>query len=364
MWKNLWIDMKVRYLAVLIVAAAVSGCNENGRPAARDGKLEYAPEVNKVEVITLKRTDFPKQVLSNGKLSAAGRASLKFRTIGPLSEINVENGGKVASGAVIARVDRPDLHLALQSAEIALEKAEFQLYDVLAGQGYQAKDTISVPKDVLAMAKMKSGYNSSVNALERAKYDLEGTVLKAPFSGRVADLKLKKYDNVSSDVVCTLLDDSRMDVLFTVMESEYSFVQKGLTVKVIPFADESRSYTGKVTDINPVVDKNGQVTVSARIPGNSFLADGMNVKVIVEKTETGKLVVPRSAVVIRDNLDVLFTYTPDGKAHWVYVNILDSNSDSFVIEANADRNAKLSEGEQVIISSNLNLADGSAVTLK
>jgi len=76
------------------------------------------------------------------------------------------------------------------------------------------------------------------------------------------------------------------------------------------------------------------------------------------------LVVPRSAVVIRDNLDVLFTYTPDGKAHWVYVNILDSNSDSFVIEANADRNAKLSEGEQVIISSNLNLADGSAVTLK
>ena len=35
-----------------------------------------------------------------------------------------------------------------------------------------------------------------------------------------------------------------------------------------------------------------------------------------------------------------------------------------VVEPNAERNSQLSEGDRVIISSNLNLADGSEVRLK
>ena len=90
----------------------------------------------------------------------------------------------------------------------------------------------------------------------------------------------------------------------------------------------------------------------------------MNVKVTVEKTVANQLVVPRSAVVIRDNMNVLFTYQPNGTARWVYVTIIASNRDSFVVEPNSERNSQLSEGEKVIISSNLNLADGSEVRLK
>ena len=133
---------------------------------------------------------------------------------------------------------------------------------------------------------------------------------------------------------------------------------------VTPFADASLSCKGFVTDINPLVDKNGQVLVRASVKGVKGLLDGMNVKVTVERLIPGQLVVPRSAVVIRDNRDVLFTYTDDGKAHWTYVNILYSNGDSHVIAPNRDRGAQLSEGDRVIISGNLNLADGSSVTLK
>lgn len=48
----------------------------------------------------------------------------------------------------------------------------------------------------------------------------------------------------------------------------------------------------------------------------------------------------------------------------MYVNILAANSDSYAIEANAARGAELSVGEQIIVSGNLNLADGSIVSLK
>ena len=341
--------------------ALLCGCRNREGKELRDSKLEYSPEINTVTVQTLERTDFPLQLVSNGKLSAASRASLKFNLPGTVSRLNVGNGQRVAAGSEIARIDRPDLVLAVEAAGEALEKARLELYDVLAGQGFAARDTSSVPGDIMSMAKIRSGYNSAVNSYRRAEFELSETVLRAPFTGRVADLKVKQYDQAPADCFCTLLDDSSMDVDFTVMESEYSFLSKGLPVTVTPFADLSKTFTGRISDINPVVDKSGQVAVRAKVAGSQYLVDGMNVKVTVEKNVPGCLVVPRNAVVIRDNLDVLFTYTPDGKAHWVYVNIIASNRDSFVVEANTDRGASLSAGDVVIISNNLNLADGSEV---
>ncbi len=94
------------------------------------------------------------------------------------------------------------------------------------------------------------------------------------------------------------------------------------------------------------------------------MIDGIDVKVLVEKEAGNQLVVPKSAVVIRDGLDVIFTYTEDGFAHWVYVNILSANEDSYSIEANSERRAQLSEGDMVIVKGNLNLADKSKVSLK
>lgn len=356
--------VKVKQLILVLLALSVVSCGNSSSDDLKDGKAVTVPEVNEVEVITLERTDFAHQLLSNGKLKAGRRASLSFGSSGIVSELNVVNGGRVSAGSVIAELDRPDLKLAQEAAQIALDKAELEFYDVLAGQGFSMTDIASVPDNIIAMAKMRSGYTSAKNSLERARLDYDGAVLKAPYSGKVADLKLKEYDRTTSDPFCTVIDDSSLDVDFSVMESEYAFLEKGLQVRVIPFADPSKSVTGKVSEINPTVDKNGQIAVRATVRNDGSLIDGMNVKVIVERMMPGQLVVPRSAVVVRDNLDVLFTYTDDGVAHWTYVNIIRSNGDSHVVTANADRGAKLNEGDKVIVKGNLNLADGSKVQLK
>ena len=359
-----WLNKMKPYLPIAVLLLLASCGNGGNSEAGQDGKLQQKPAINEVEVVTLEKTDFPRQLLSNGKLSAVSRARLVFPTGGPVESIYFKNGQVVPAGATIARIARPDLQIALESAEINLQKAEMDLYDYLVGQGYTAKDTTSVPADIMAMARMKSGYLAAKNALARCRYDLSGTVLKAPFRGRVADIKLSRYDQAGSEPFCTLVDDSAFLVDFTVMESEYGFLSVGLPVRITPYADASRSYQGTIANVNPSVDKNGQILVQARIKGESGLLDGMNVKVTVERIVPGQLVVPRSAVVIRDNLDVLFTYTEDGKAHWTYVNILASNGHSHAVTANTDRGASLQEGDQVIISGNLNLADGSDVVLK
>jgi len=355
--------MKSGYLIYIITIVIVSCGTNTDRDSDTAERLQQQADNNVVEVITLEKTVFPRQLLSNGKLAATARASLSFYSPGPLASIPVKNGQCVTKGTVLAKVNRPDLELALESAHLSLKKAEMDMLDYLVGQGYPARDTTTVPPEIMAVARMKSGYSVAQNNLSKARMDMDGTVLRAPFSGRVADIFLRQYDQSGTKTFCTLVDDSSFDVAFTVMESEYNFLSKGLAVKVIPYADASCICSGNITDINPLVDKNGQILVRASVKGGGKLLDGMNVKVTVERMISDVLVVPRSAVVIRDNLDVLFTYTDDGKAHWTYVTIITSNGDSHVVTANTSRGAVLSEGDRVIISGNLNLADGSSVVL-
>jgi len=159
-----------------------------------------------------------------------------------------------------------------------------------------------------------------------------------------------------------LLDDRRLNVRFTVLESEYGQLRRGQEVTITPFADLRKEVKGRIIAINPSIDEHGQVQVDAEVANDGTLTDGMNVRVAVRQKIAGQLVVPKSAVVIRDNLEVLFRYK-EGRAQWTYVHTSLANSREYVVEANRDRSAELDPGDLIIVSGNLNLADGSEVTL-
>ena len=349
----------------MMAAVALLPACKNGEKAelTDESKLQYTPEVNEVEVVPLKRETFQMQLLANGKLSAAQKSALYFAESGQITAVNVSNGGSVGQGAVIARLDSREQESRVEAARIEVERTRLEYLSFLAGQGYAVADSASVPQDVRELAAIRSGYAAAQNSLGQARRALEGTVLRAPFSGKVADIKLKKWDRTTSEPFCTLIADRTFDVEFSALESEYPFLQKGQPVRVSLFGDDERAVKGTIKSINPAVDKNGQILVTATVPGDSRMLDGMNVKVIVERALPDQLVVPKKAVVIRDNLEVLFRYN-DGKSDWVYVNTLKANSESFAIQANADRGAELHEGDLIIVSGNLNLADGSKVVIK
>ena len=179
--------MRSRILTICAFAAALSLTSCGGKKTSeegRDGKLQYSPQVNEVEVITLERTDFARQLLSNGKLAASKKSALLFSTSGKIASINVKNGSVVGAGATIATLDRPDLRLALESADIALKKAEIDLYDFLAGQGYSARDTASVSKDLMATARMRSGYTSAENGLSKGGWPMLSSAVMTSTPGR------------------------------------------------------------------------------------------------------------------------------------------------------------------------------------
>jgi len=145
-----------------------------------------------------------------------------------------------------------------------------------------------------------------------------------------------------------------MEVEFPVIESEFSFLNKGMPVGIIPFINDSTFISGRITQINPQVDETGMIKIKAELRNNGLLIDGMNVKVVIRKPVSGRLVVPKEALVIRQGKDVIFV-RQDTLAIWKYVTVEAENSTSVSIKEG------LEPGDLVIVSGNVNLAHETVV---
>lgn len=345
-------------LAYMIYAFA-HGATSNEKDEMQTVEREEA--VIEVDTMVLRRQTFQKQVLCNGKLRAIRRAELICPKNGEiLQSVNVKNGQHVSVGTVLAIADTRERKDALEKAKHDLEKAKVELQDKLIGLGYDG-NTANVPTEVLHRVEVTSGYYSAKFALRSAEQALYDCSLKAPFSGRIADLVARPHQR--GDKFCTLIDDSFFDVEFKVLEAELVSVSMGTRVKVSPFVEEDMSLDGAVTEINPSVDDKGLVSVKARIRNTSNrLIDGMNVKVIIENSVPRMFVVPKEAVVERDGYNVVFVYDTDThRAVWTYVDIMYSNLKSFAITGCERKNTTVNEGDIIITSGNLNLADDTEV---
>lgn len=135
-------------------------------------------------------------------------------------------------------------------------------------------------------------------------------------------------------------------------------VQINDKVLVTPLAQESYTVEGRITEINPLIDQRGMVQIKAVIPNteNRFL-EGMNVSVRVQRLLGKRLVIPKSALVLRSNRKVVFTLE-NNKAMWVYVQTAQENSDSYVVTEG------LNPGDSIIYEGNFNLSHESPVLLK
>lgn len=351
------------FIIFLGITVLISGCSQGRTENATGDKRVYEEQLNEVDIAILKRTVFQKEIISNGKLKALRKSDLKFKVSGELKELKVKNGHSVRSRQTIAVLDQFEYRQKLEHAETTVKKTSIDLEDALLAYGGSKLIKDSLPQGIYEGAAIRSGHVAALNDLKTAQFNLSETILKAPFSGKIANLKQKVYELVNTgEVFCTLIDDSEFEVEFHLIESEIGEVALQDKVKIVPFSGNKIS-KGVVSEINPLVDENGLVLIKATVKNDGALWEGMNVKVLIEKQEPDHLVVPKSAVVLRQNQEVLFKYV-NGSAFWTYVETGLENSTSYTVTAHPDRGGELKPGDTIIISNNLNLAHESGVRIK
>lgn len=339
-----------------IIMLLLLSCNNGANTKMNQETINPLDDVSKginVETSLVISQDFQKQIISNGIIEAKDKSDLHFETTSHIASILVKNGQSVIKGQTLAILKNDLLLNQMEKAKIELEIANLKLQEEKINYSL---DNIDIPSNILNNIKMKSGYSEALNRYEYARILYNQTFLKAPFDGVIANINTKVGNYISSgDLFCTVINNKNLDVSFSIIENEVPYIKNNQKIEINLFSDNSKHYSASISEINPLIDKNGLVFIKAKIiNSDKSLYDGMRVRVLVNQEINNILVIPKEALVLRSNKEVVFTIN-NGRAKWNYVKKTDENNTSYAISNG------LNIGDTIIISGNINLSHDAKV---
>ncbi len=347
------------FLLITLILYACSTSQAGDAESHETARLSHVETTTtEVGVVPVRSGAFELELISNGKLEARRKAVVPFAVQEQIIDVSVREGQSVAAGQTLGKVEAFTFQKRLSDATNAYDQAVIDLEDRLLGHGYTLSDTASVPESILKMALIRSNYNNAVSALDEAKRNLSQTTITSPISGTISNLEASAHNHSSVFAhFCEVLDINTMHLVFHLLETEMGQVKTGQQVELFPFALSEESFKGTVTSINPAVDDKGMIRITATVPNpKQRLMDGMNARVLLKNAVPDCLIIPKEAVLYRQNRKVVFIYE-EGKAIWKYVETSHENSTHVAVIEGLD------EGMEVIVENNLNLAHEAPVTI-
>ena len=345
------------YRFILPLTLLLLACNGKEKQKKEDeqyARIEQQDEKTIVKAQVAREDRFNLELVSNGKAEANRKATLNFDVADVVKKVNVKNGDR------IRKVDDEKAKQTLEDALLSLKKAVLDLKLSIINEGFKTlDDTIKLTALRKEAMYLQCGYTSSLKAFEKAEKEYTLIKTRAPFDGIIADLEAKPYNQTSVyKSLCTLIDDSKMEVVFNVLETEIGNLHSGMEVEITPYANHKYTLTGKITEVNPRIDENGMVKVKAVTDNQQrILVDGMNVSILIKRQIDHKIIIPKSAVLPRQGKKVVFVYQK-GKAMWRYVTTGYENSTEVSVEEG------ISPGDTVIYDNNLGLSHMNTVVIE
>jgi len=292
--------------------------------AACAGTALWAVQRRAVPIETTTVTQvFPTQSFTllnaSGYVVAQRKASVAAKTTGRLEWLGVEEGSRVTSGQIIARLENKDLEAtvhqseaALQNAGSSLDQARAELADagqafrrekellqegIVAKSEYDAADA-RYKKAVAGVAGAESGIRSAAAALRGANVNYGYSLIRAPFdavvltkNADVGDLitPLGAAANAKAAVV-TIADLGSLEVEADVSESNLGMVKAGQPCEVTLDALPNARFRGVVHTIVPTADRTkATVMVKVRfVDDDSRILPEMSAKVAFLAREAKK----------------------------------------------------------------------------
>ncbi len=329
--------------------------SDEGTPAD-DGEGE-ADEDEKapipVEVATVESRPVSAYIRSSANLVAENQVKVLSEVEGRVAKLNVEEGDYVRQGQVLASLVHDD-------AEIGLKKAELRQSNARAaferGKDLIAKELISREE----FDNFKMEHDLAGEELAEARWTLEKTVIRSPFSGLVSERMLQVGQHIRpGDELFQVTDVEPLIARIFLPERDVLGLELGREVLIVLNADESVRFGGRVRQISPIVDvATGtiKVTVEADDPPAGVRPGSFVGVHIVRETHPEALVVPREAV-LRE-LQKAHVFVTDGETASKREVTLGLEEDE-VIEALSG----LAPGERVIVAGQGGLKDGSLITV-
>jgi RND family efflux transporter MFP subunit len=306
----------MRALLLPVVAAALlAGCER---------EQAAAPEpARPVKVMRAEIKPATRAVAYSGVVKARREATLGFRVGGKIVERAVNVGDRVAPGALLARLDRADLALALSSAGAALASAQSQLavaqsaYDraaELSAKGFASKATLDDRR--LALDQARAAVDQARSAQEQAAHQAQYADLTSDVAGVVTAVQAEAGQVVAAGAaVVVVARDGEREVAVAVPETEIRHIHVGDRFAVSYWADPDRAGSGVVREIAGSADATARTfAVRVSLADDPAIRLGETAVVTAEiPVAAGGLEAPLSALTQRDGRPTLWIVDPKTK---------------------------------------------------
>jgi membrane fusion protein, multidrug efflux system len=240
-------------LAVLLMAAAVTGCHKAAQPSAQD---------RPVRTVTIERRADGETVSLTGQIRAKDQVNLAFRLDGRMIERLVNVGDVVKAGQVVARLDPQNQQNELRSAQASLTSAQavlaqarlsFWRNQTLVKEGAVSRAKFDEAQQELATAQAKV---NSAEAQLRIEQDRLGyTTLLADAPGAVTAVGAEPGEVVrAGQMIARLARQGGRDAVFDVPEQLILTGPRDPLVELALSDDPKVTATGRVREIAPQAD--------------------------------------------------------------------------------------------------------------
>jgi membrane fusion protein (multidrug efflux system) len=293
-------------VAALTIAAAVSACRggEDG-----DAKAEPTPApttVGNENIVVASTAELASGPAISGNLQAAQEATVRAQIGGTVLQTLVDEGSRVSEGTLLARIDDRtirDQYLSARSAVTSAQSAadvaqrNLERNERLASAGAIADRDLEASRSQNVAAQSQLADAKARLTLQEKQ--LADAQIRAPFTGIVARRQVSGGDVVQpGGEMFTVVDPTSMRLEAAVPANQLAAIRVGSPVSFSVSGYPDRTFTGKITRINPIADPTtGQVRVVVSVPnaGNN-LVGGLFAEGRVASERRNALVVPTTAV--------------------------------------------------------------------
>ena len=329
-----------RLLFLLVLAVgSLAGCS------SEQTRTTPSPEtVRNIPVLAVQPNNVPDLLEAVGTVRAAQTSDASSQMMGNIVEIRAHEGDHVQRGQVLAViydsqpravVDRATAaELAAQQqqvgadSDLALAESTLKRYQTLLEKksvSPQEFDEVKARQQAaLARRDMtKAGQAQAQAALSQARTSLDYTRIRAPFEGVVAGKKADSGTLASPGMpIFTIEDVHRFRLEATVNESDLQYVRTGQQVPVLIDALGNTGLKGKVVQIVPAADSASRTfLVKIELPTDTRLRSGLFGRAQFSRGERQALLIPRSAVVERGQLQGIYVLDQNKIASLRYITL-------------------------------------------
>ncbi len=365
--RSIWVlCLGVGSCAVLLAVGRISRSSASGgfdQPAVSSTRPE-ATIPTEVESAPVVRADLHLTIDATGRLRPNREIEIIAELTGRVTAVDLIEGQHVEAGDELFRLDdrlvRIDLleaeaelmqkraayavFVSMESAdgvapsdrgaETELARSDHERVRDLFDQGLLARTELDRARRRLEIAELLAGeHQGEVRAATtgliqaeqrvlRASLIVDQTVIKAPFSGRVADLEISVGRQLNARDVCMqLIDESKMRVDVEVLEPDLVQLRRGSPAQIRLPALPDRTFSGHVLSINPrIAEESGtaRVTVIIDNPSHRLIPGQLAFVDLETERIAGCLLAPAAAVLARQEREVVFKIVGD-RALWTYV---------------------------------------------